>query len=489
MEKLGFLDIFVMAIYFITLMSIGTYVLRSKKEKGEIESFLAADRNMGLFQTTATTSATDLGGGFSIAMGGLGFSMGLAGSWLMAVSALSAIGAAFFLVPVVKKWADKCKGYTIGDLFTQRFDKKTGFMAAILIGLAWFCFVGGQIIAGGKLIAGTMGIGLSVSIIIAGAIVLFYTSAGGLKAVIYTDVFNMIVLFLGVILILIPIGWIKSGGWQGLVEQFSASAETSKLLDWGNVSWKTGIGWFLSIFPVWFISICSIQRIIAAKDESTAKKAFFLTGIPIEWPIFAIGTVLIGMFARKLIPGLTDPELAVPRMIVTMLPMGIAGLVVAGYTAAVISTADSCLMGPVAIFTHDIYKKLIKPKASDSELIKVARIATIVMGFLAIYFAYKVPSILTIVLYAYTFGAAGLFFPMLGLLFWKRTTSTGAFWSIIVGGSSAVIWTLLGNPYGFAASYLGWITSFLTLVLVSLNTQHSSEEDIETFFPGYKKVS
>ncbi|MBU4228053.1 sodium:solute symporter family protein [bacterium] len=489
MEKLGFVDIFVMVIYFIALMSIGAYVLRSKKEKGEIESFLAADRNMGLFQTTATTSATDLGGGFSIAMGGLGFSMGLAGSWLMAVSALSAIGAAFFLVPVVKKWADKCKGYTIGDLFTQRFDKKTGFMAAILIGLAWFCFVGGQIIAGGKLIAGTMGIGLSVSIIIAGAIVLFYTSAGGLKAVIYTDVFNMVVLFLGVILILIPIGWIKSGGWQGLVEQFSASAETSKLLDWGNVSWKTGIGWFLSIFPVWFISICSIQRIIAAKDESTAKKAFFLTGIPIEWPIFAIGTVLIGMFARKLIPGLTDPELAVPRMIVTMLPMGIAGLVVAGYTAAVISTADSCLMGPVAIFTNDIYKKLIKPKASDSELIKVARIATIVMGFLAIYLAYKVPSILTIVLYAYTFGAAGLFFPMLGLLFWKRTTSTGAFWSIIIGGSSAVIWTLLGSPYGFAASYLGWTTSFLTLVLVSLNTQHGSEEDIETFFPESKQIS
>ena len=489
MEKLGFVDIFMMVIYFIALMSIGVYVLRTKKEKGETESFLAADRNMGLLQTTASASATDLGGGFSIAMGGLGFSMGIAGSWLMAVSAISAIGASFFLVPKLKKWADKCKGYTTGDLFTRRFDKKTGFMAAILIGLAWFCFVGGQIIAGGKLIAGTMGISLSISIIIAGAIVLFYTSAGGLKAVIYTDVFNMFVLFIGIILLLVPIAWIKGGGWQGLAEQFSASAETAKLLDWGNVSWKTGIGWFLSIFPVWFISIATFQRVIAAKDESTAKKGIFLTGFPIEWPIFAIGTVLVGMFARKLIPGLTDAELAVPRMIVTMLPMGIAGIVVAGYTAAVISTADSCLIGPVAIFVNDIYKKLIKPKATDLELIKVGRIATIVLGFLAIFLAYKVPSVLSIVLYAYTFGAAGLFFPMLGLLFWKRTTSAGAFWSIMVGGSSAVIWTLLGNPYGFAASYLGWITSFVTLVLVSLNTQHSSEEDIETFFPESKQVS
>jgi len=483
MKTLGFVDALMMILYFLGLLAIGFYIMKSKKEKGEAESFLAADRNMNLLQTTGSAAATDLGGGFSIAMGGLGFTLGISGSWLIAVSGLSAVFASLALVPKLKKWADDVKGITTGDLFATRFDEKTGFIAAILVGLSWFAFVGGQIIAGGKLVAGTMGLDLTTAIIIAGAVVLAYTIMGGLKAVIYTDVFQMIILFIGVILLMVPIGWVKVGGWQGMVEAFANNPETASLLDWGAAGWKTTIGWFLSIFPVWFISIATFQRVIAAKDAKTAKRGIFLTGIPIEWPLFAIGTTLVGMFARIMLPELVDAELATPYMILTLLPVGISGIVVAAYIAAVMSTADSCLMGPVAIFVNDIYRKRMNPDADDNQIVKVGRIATLVLGVLAIYLAYSVPSILDIVLYAYTFGAAGLFFPMLGLLFWKRTTSTGAFWSIILGGSSAVIWTLSGNPFGYSASYIGWIVSFLSLVIISLATQHTEEEDIKTFFP------
>ncbi len=83
------------------------------------------------------------------------------------------------------------------------------------------------------------------------------------------------------------------------------------------------------------------------------------------------------------------------------------------------------LMGPVVIFVNDIYRKRLKPGASDVELVRVARIAVVVLGVLAIGLAYRVPNVLELILYAYTFGAAGLFFPMLGLLFWPRTTAKG----------------------------------------------------------------
>ncbi|MTI59471.1 MAG: hypothetical protein FH762_05690 [Firmicutes bacterium] len=126
MKILGTIDILVMILYFVILLYIGYKIMRDKKGEGEAESFLAADRNMNLLQTTASTAATDLGGGFSIAMGGLGFTLGISGSWLIAVSGLSAVFSSFLLVPKVKKWADKTKGLTIGDLFTQRFDEKTG---------------------------------------------------------------------------------------------------------------------------------------------------------------------------------------------------------------------------------------------------------------------------------------------------------------------------------------------------------------------------
>jgi len=482
MGTLHAIDLVIIAIYFFSLIAIGYYVMISKKTTGETESFLAADRNMGIIRTTGSCAATDIGGGFSIAVGGLGFSLGFSGSWLMAVSALSAVLAAFLMVPKVKRWADRVKGLTTGDLFAARFGNRTGLMAAILVGLSWFTFVGGQVIAGAKLVSGVLGLPVTLTIIVAGAVILTYTAMGGLKAVMSTDVFQLVVLLVGIVLIAVPIGFFRVGGIDGLVDKLSASPESAMLLDWGAVSWKEAVGWFLSIFPVWFISIATVQRVIAAKDERTAKLGVFLTGFPIEWPLFAVGTTLIGMFARALLPDLADPELATPALITAILPVGLTGLVVAAYIAAVLSTADSCLVGSVAIFVNDIYRKLINPDANDGELVRVSRIATIVLGILAIGLAYMVPRIIELVLYAYTFGAAGLFFPMLALLFWKRATAAGAFWSILLGGGSAVLWTIAGQPYGFSGSYAGWIVSFVTLVAVSLKTDHVPGEQVELFF-------
>lgn len=481
MSSLHLLDYTAMAIYFAILVWIGIRVAREDKGDGASESFLAADRNMNLVQSTSSTAATDLGGGFSIAMGGLGFTIGIAGSWLIAVSALSILMVSFLMVPKVKRWSDKVSGLTTGDMFEARFDRRTGTLAAIVVGIAWFTFVGGQIIAGGKLLQVTLDMDLTFAVMLAGGIILAYTALGGLKAVIYTDVFQMFVLMIGILFIAVPIGLWQVGGIGALVEHFEASPETASLVDWGAVTWLQLTNWFFAIFPVWFISIAAMQRIVAARDEQTARRAFFLTGVPIEWPLFAVGSTLIGLIARMLIPELEDPELATPMIIMELLPAGIAGVVIAAYIAAVMSSADSCLIGPVAIFTNDIYKKRLRPAASDADLVRVARMATLVLGVLAIGTAYLIPNVLDLILYAYTFGAAGIFFPMLGLLFWRRTTAAGAFWSMLLGGSSAVIWAAIGEPFGVAASYTGWVIGLPALVIVSLLSDHSADEDLDVF--------
>lgn len=482
MRELHLLDIAAIAVYFLILFLVGYFTMRSKTEGKETESFLAADRNMNLFQTTSSTAAGDIGGGFSVAMGGLGFTLGFSASWLVGMSALSIVLVSFLMVPKVKKWADKMQGLTTGDLFTQRFDEKTGTVAAIVIGLAWLAFVGGQIMAGGIIIEATMGIDPDLSIMVIGIIIVAYTAMGGLKAVIYTDVFQMVVLMSGILLILVPLGLIEVGGFAAMMETLSSNPDTASMLDWTAAGWKQILGWFFAVIPIWFISVVGLQRIIAARDVKTAQRAFFLTGIPLEWPLFAVGSAMVGMFARILMPDIPDPEMATPIMIMTLLPIGLAGLVIASYIAIVMSTADSCLIGPVAIFTKDIYKKYIKPEASEADMLWMARLMTIILGLGTIASAFLVPNVLDLILYAYTFGAAGVFFPMLGLLFWKRTTATGAFWSIILGGSSAVIWTVAGEPMGFASSYVGWAISLPSLVFISLTTEHSPEEDLETFY-------
>ncbi|HNP35055.1 MAG TPA: sodium:solute symporter family protein [Woeseiaceae bacterium] len=481
MTSLHTLDLVAIGVYFVGLVWIGLRVARAEKGDGESESFLAADRNMNLVQTTASTAATDLGGGFSIAMGGLGFTLGISGSWLIAISGLSVVLVSFLMVPKVKRWADSARGLTTGDLFEARFDRRTGTVAAIVIGIAWFTFAGGQIIAGAKLLQATTDMNLTFAVVLSGAVILAYTTLGGLKAVIYTDVFQMVVLLVGLIFIAVPIGLYTVGGWNGIVTHFSADPETASLVDWGAVGWKEALGWFFAIFPVWFISIAAMQRIIAARDEKTARRAFLLTGVPIEWPLFAIGSTLVGLIARMIMPDLPDPEMATPMIIMELLPVGIAGIVIAAYIAAVMSTADSVLMGPVAIFTNDIYKKFLRPGASEQSVVRVARIATLVLGVLSIGMAYLVPNVLQLILYAYTFGAAGLFFPMLGLLFWQRTTASGAFWSMLGGGSAAILWVILDEPFGLSSSYLGWFVSLPLLIIVSLATRHSPSENLDMF--------
>ena len=336
--------------------------------------------------------------------------------------------------------------------------------------------------AGGKLLEVTMGVDQTPAILVIGTIIVAYTAMGGLKAVIYTDVFQMVVLMVGILLILVPLGLIEVGGWNVMIDTLSSNPETESMLDWTAAGWKQILGWFFAVIPIWFISVVGLQRIVAARDVKTAQRAFFLTGIPLEWPLFAIGSALVGINARILLPELSDPEMATPMMIMTLLPIGLGGLVIASYIAIVMSTADSCLIGPVAIITKDIYKKYLKPDASQSDMIRFARITTIILRIGTIAGAFLVPNIFDLIIYAYTFGAAGIFFPMLGLLFWKRTTATGAFWSIILGGTSAVIWTVAGEPMCFASSSIGWAISLPVLVIVSLVTKHSPEEDLETFY-------
>ena len=111
------------------------------------------------------------------------------------------------------------------------------------------------------------------------------------------------------------------------------------------------------------------------------------------------------------------------------------------------------------------------------DTLEPAMVAAQFLGVLAIGIAYLVPNVLDLILYAYTFGAAGMFFPMLGLLFWRRTTASGAFWSMLAGGGFAIAWTIAGEPWGFAASYAGWVIGLPVLVIVSLATSHSPDEN------------
>ncbi|MFP5503076.1 MAG: sodium:solute symporter, partial [Candidatus Sericytochromatia bacterium] len=406
----------------------------------------------------------DVGGGFSIGLGGLGFAMGLSGSWLLFTGLIGARLAAVFLIPRVKPLGDRLKFLTFPDFLAHRFDERCRLVAALVSALGYAGFVGSQLLAGGKLSAAAFDVPVQVAVLAMAVVIVLYTAFGGIKAVILTDTLQWGILLVGLTFVALPLSYLAVGGWSGLTAALPASH-----FSFTNLTWTQFLTWLVTIVPIWFVGMTLYQRIYAAADVKTAKRAWYIAGL-LEWPAMAFLGTLLGMFSRVLFPGV-EAEMGLPMLIKEVLPVGATGLVLAAYFAAIMSTADSCLIASVGSIVHDLYHRLINPKASEKSLLWLSRVLIGVVGFAAIGFAMYVPTVIDSIVVAYSFMVAGLFFPTIAALYWPRATSTGALWSMLTGGGVTVVGTfwpaVLG---GIEPIFIGLPLSAAVLVVVSLLT-------------------
>jgi SSS family solute:Na+ symporter len=182
------------------------------------------------------------------------------------------------------------------------------------------------------------------------------------------------------------------------------------------------------------------QRIYATRDERTAKRAWFLAGL-LEWPLMAFLGVALGMFARVLFPE-AEAEMGLPLLIKNVLPVAVAGLVVAAYFSAILSTADSCLLASAGNFVNDLYQKQISPNANQRQVLRISRTAVLFLGASSIAIALTIPRVLDAILLSYSFMVSGLFIPTIAGLHWRRVSPTAALWSMLLGGGSAIFFSV-----------------------------------------------
>src|SRR5690554_2988517 len=210
------IDLTVFAVYLLAMLGIGYYYLRSNTSK---EDYFLAGRNMNPWQIGFSVVATDVGGGFSIGLGGLGFLMGLSGSWMLFTGLLGAWLAAVYLIPKAGKLSNKLKIYTFPQLFEYFYSPRVALLAGIISAIGYIGFTSSQLLAGAKLASATFAdLNMTTALIGMGAIAVIYTAIGGLKAVVYTDVVQWIVLLLGLILIGIPLAYNAIGGIEVIRE-------------------------------------------------------------------------------------------------------------------------------------------------------------------------------------------------------------------------------------------------------------------------------
>jgi len=459
-------------VYLLAMLGVGFYFMRRNKD---IDDYYVGGRGMSSYHIGLSVVATDVGGGFSIGLGGLGFAIGLAGSWMLFTGLLGAWLSAYFLIPRVFKLIRKHKLYTFPEIFLYLFNPRVALFAGIVSAIGYIGFTSAQILAGAKLATATFpSLDLQTAVLIMGVTAVIYTVLGGLKAVIYTDTVQWILLMGGLVFIGIPLAYFEVGGYATIKETLDPG-----FLNFFNLPWHQVVNWAITIIPIWFIGMTLYQRIYASRDEKTARKAWFIAGI-FEWPIMAFMGVLLGLFARVALQqgmfesiGYTslsgiDAEMGLPVLLRTVLPVGLMGLMMSAYFSAIMSTADSCLMAASGNLVTDILARFLP--ISEEKLLRNSQIATFIIGALALLLATVMTNVLDLMLLSYSFMVSGLFVPLLAALFFKKKDPLAAMVAIIAGGGTTLTLEILKlkelismplqldpNLYGISASLICYL--------------------------------
>ncbi|ARM31129.1 sodium:solute symporter [Prosthecochloris sp. HL-130-GSB] len=448
---MSWIDYVIFAAYMAGVLGIGLYFFRRNSSE---EDYYVGSRNINPYHVGLSIVATDVGGGFSIGLGGAGFLMGLSGSWLLFTGLLGAWLSAVLLIPRIKK-LDRAHGFlTYPDFLRFRYGNRVAVMAAAISGLGYMGFTGAQMLAGAKLASATIlqtnPVGMDpllFSLMVIALVTIVYTVTGGLKAVIYTDTVQWIILMVGLVLVTIPVTLWKLGGLESL-----KAALPPAHFSLASISPSTFINWMVTIVPIWAIGMTLYQRMYACRDEQEAKKAWFTAGL-FEYPVMAFSGVFLGMCARVVFPE-AEPEMALPMLIRDMLPAGITGIIIAAYFSAIMSTADSCMMASSGNFSGDILRPFLERISGRKvRAVRLSMIVTFAVGTIAVILAARFTTVLNAILYTYSFMVSGLFVPTIGAYFWRKGSSTGALAAMIGGGTLTLLLMtgIIGLPGALSA--------------------------------------
>ncbi|HER08832.1 MAG TPA: sodium:solute symporter family protein [Bacteroides sp.] len=457
-------DLLIFIFYLLAMLGVGFYFLRKNTTT---DDYFVGGRGMSSLHIGLSVVATDVGGGFSIGLGGLGFVMGLSGSWLLFTGLIGAWISGVFLIPRVFRIASEKGFLSFPQFLGNVFNRRVAFIAGIISAISYLGFTSSQILAGAKLASSTFeGLTLEQALILMGVIAVVYTALGGLKAVIYTDTIQWIILLSGLIFVALPFTLVSVGGWDVVRETVRP-----EFLSLSNVTWQQLVNWSFTIIPIWFVGMTLYQRIYAAKDRKTAQRGWFLAGL-FEYPVMAFIGVVLGMLSRVAIENgaiagysadSIDPEIGLPLLLKTILPVGFLGLILSAYFSAIMSTADSCLMASSGNILTDVLRKHDRKRS-----LRYSQALTLVLGVLALFLALRMENVLELMLLSYAFMVSGLIVPVLAGLFTRSPDSRAALFSMITGGSTTILLILLQAelPLGLDVNIFGIAVSLVSYLAV-----------------------
>ncbi|NXJ17341.1 SC5A3 protein, partial [Dicrurus megarhynchus] len=535
-------DIAIVALYFVLVMCIGFFAMW-KNNRSTVSGYFLAGRSMTWVAIGASLFVSNIGSEHFIGLAGSGAASGFAvGAWeFNALMLLQLLGWVF--VPVYIRSGV----YTMPEYLSKRFGghRIQIYFAALSLLLYIFTKLSVDLYSGALFIQESLGWNLYLSVILLIGMTALLTVTGGLVAVIYTDTLQALLMIIGALTLMI-ISLMEVGGFEEVKRRYMLATPniTSILLTYNisntnscNVNPKPDSlkmlreptdedipwpGFLLGQTPAsvwyWCADQVIVQRVLAAKNIAHAKGSTLMAGFLKLLPMFII--VVPGMISRILFVddiACINPEhcfqvcgsragcsnIAYPRLVMNLVPVGLRGLMMAVMIAALMSDLDSIFNSASTIFTLDVYK-LIRKSATSRELMVVGRVFVAFMVVISIAWVPIIVEMQGGQMYLYIQEVADYLTPPVAALFlmaifWKRCNEQGAFYGGMAGFVLGAVRLILAffyrapecdqpdtRPgfiknihYMYVATALFWITGAVTVV-VSLLTPPPTKEQVRT---------
>jgi sodium/proline symporter len=464
--------------YLLILLAIGVW---GSKESGDLKGYYVAGKKLPSWVIAFSSNATGESAWLLLGLTGMGYAIGVHAFWIILGEVLGVASAWIWVARPFKEYTDRYDAITVPDYLTERFrDTKHVFrwISAIIILSMVMAYTAAQLTASGKAFDSFLGTGYTQGVWIGLAIVLFYTTIGGFKAVAYSD-FMQGVLMLGCLITLPIVGIAAAGGWGEMMAMLRA--QDPALLDpmgsYGlTVAGVLSAAGSVAIGLAFLGSPQLLTRFMAARDQKQIVDGGFWAVLCVIG--FDVGAVFGGMAGRTLYPGLADPETILPQMSAELFPAFFTGVFLVVVLAAIMSTLDSLLILASSVVVRDVVQKALGYDGEERNLALLGKAVTVVIGLVGLGVALlEVRVIFDFVLFAWS-GIACAFTPVvLCSLFWKRTTREGAIAGMITGFLVTVLWVRVfkADFYDLYEMIPGFFAGLLVCVLVSLMTRPNED--------------
>ena len=446
-----------LVVYSVALVGLGAWIGR---RVSNTQGFFVSNRNLGPGLLAATLLAANIGASATVGATGLAYQFGAAAWWWTGSAGIGSLLLAFVVGPRIWRTAKEHNLLTVGDFLEFHYGAAVRNLSAVVIWLGGYVILGGQIKGAGEVLSAAGHISLFSGSAIAALVMAAYFVMGGLRSAASVNVIQLVVKLAG-FAIATPIALAAAGGLERAI---GVHPNAGMFL----TSPGYGAGWtaLFLLAPAFLISPGILQKVYGARDERAVRAGVGINAVGLL--LFAALPVLCGFAARAMFPSLDRADQALPRLMTEGLPLWLGGLALAAVFSAEMSAGDAVLFMLSTSGARDLYRGVLKPAATDRELLLVTRVLAVVAAVVGLWLTTMWDSVIDALGLFYSLLGAVLTGPILGALF-RPSGTTAALASMLVGLATTLLTRWLGLKYGWMSpAFFGVAANLLTYLCVAL---------------------